>query len=83
VCEYGAVELVELVEERSSYGLYTHPSIRGGEGEQSPDRNVARVNPVLCKGCGACAVVCPTSALQANHFTSGQVSAMIQASLGY
>jgi heterodisulfide reductase subunit A len=42
---------------------------------------VARVNPVMCKGCGACAVVCPTDAMQAAHFTSRQVTAMVQAAV--
>jgi heterodisulfide reductase subunit A len=82
VCEFGAIELVELEQDRSSYGLPSRPSIVGDAGGPWPDCTVARVNPVLCKGCGACAVVCPTSAMQSSHFTSGQVTAMVQASLG-
>jgi heterodisulfide reductase subunit A len=72
VCEFGAIEFVEL--ERAS-------SIYGQPGEPLK-RSVARVNPVLCKGCGACAVVCPTCAMQASHFTSKQVTAMVRAALG-
>jgi heterodisulfide reductase subunit A len=72
VCEFGAIEFIEL--EQQGY-LSMQPG-------QSVGRTVARVNPVLCKGCGACAVVCPTSAMQASHFTSKQVTAMVQAALG-
>ncbi len=72
VCEFGAIEFVEL--DRGG-GLYSQPG-------QPSGRTVARVNPVLCKGCGACAVVCPTCAMQASHFTSKQVAAMVQAALG-
>jgi heterodisulfide reductase subunit A len=72
VCEFGAIEFVEL---DSGGGLYSQPG-------QPAGRTVARVNPVLCKGCGACAVVCPTCAMQASHFTSKQVTAMVQAALG-
>jgi heterodisulfide reductase subunit A len=72
VCEFGAIEFVELEE---GAGLFAQPG-------QTAARTVARVNPVLCKGCGACAVVCPTCALQASHFTGEQVTAMIQAALG-
>jgi len=36
----------------------------------------------MCKGCGACASVCPTGAMTAMHFTDGQVSAMVRAALG-
>jgi heterodisulfide reductase subunit A len=71
-CEFGAIEFVEL--EQGSF-LAMQPG-------QSISRTVARVNPVLCKGCGACAVVCPTGAMQASHFTSKQVTAMVQAALG-
>jgi heterodisulfide reductase subunit A-like polyferredoxin len=49
--------------------------------ELSPGVQVARVNPVMCKGCGACASVCPTGAMTAMHFTDGQVSAMARAAL--
>jgi heterodisulfide reductase subunit A len=72
VCEYGAIEFVEL--ERNGVA-YSQPV-------QLFPRTVARVNPVLCKGCGACAVVCPTCAMQASHFTSQQVTVMVQAALG-
>ncbi len=72
VCEFGAIEFVEL---EGKSGVYSQPG-------KPARRMVARVNPVLCKGCGACAVVCPTCAMQASHFTSQQVTAMIQAALG-
>ncbi len=41
----------------------------------------ATVNPLLCKGCGACAVECPASAITMHHFTHDQISSMIKASL--
>ena len=42
---------------------------------------VARVNAVMCKGCGACASVCPTGAMTACPFTDEQVAAMVRAAL--
>jgi len=72
LCEFSAVEFIELEK-----GL----NLFGPDGERT-NKTVARVNPVLCKGCGACAVVCPTGAMQASHFTSRQVTAMVQAALG-
>jgi heterodisulfide reductase subunit A len=72
VCEFGAIDFVDLAK---GGGLYDRPG-------QATSRRVARVNPVLCKGCGACAVVCPTCAMEASHFTTEQVTAMIQAALG-
>jgi heterodisulfide reductase subunit A len=72
VCEYGAIEFVEL---EQGGGVYRQPG-------RAASRLVAQVNPVLCKGCGACAVVCPTCAMQASHYTSDQVTAMVQAALG-
>jgi heterodisulfide reductase subunit A len=72
ICEFGAIDLVELAHKVGLYEQFDLPA----------SRVVARVNPVLCKGCGACAVVCPTCAMQASHFTSKQVTAMIQAALG-
>ncbi len=71
-CEFGAIEFAEI---EKGGGLYDQPG-------QAVSRTVARVNPVLCKGCGACAVICPTCAMQAAHFTSKQVTAMIQAAFG-
>lgn len=71
VCEYSAIEFVEL---EQGGGVYRQPG-------QLASRLVAKVNPVLCKGCGACAVVCPTCAMQASHYTSSQVTAMVQAAL--
>jgi heterodisulfide reductase subunit A len=72
LCEFGAIEFLEL---EGASGLYSQPG-------HPSHRTVARVNPVLCKGCGACAVVCPTCAMQASHFTSQQVMVMVQAALG-
>jgi len=39
----------------------------------------ARINASLCKGCGTCASWCPSGAISARHFTSRQVTAMIDA----
>jgi heterodisulfide reductase subunit A len=71
-CEFGAIEFVTLEPVNS---LFSQPDLPTG-------RTIARVNAVLCKGCGACAVVCPTCAMQASHFTSRQVTAMVQAAMG-
>jgi heterodisulfide reductase subunit A len=72
VCEFGAIEFVNVEQAAGVYGRPGEPAARA----------VARVNPVLCKGCGACAVVCPTSAMRASHFTSSQITSMVQAALG-
>jgi heterodisulfide reductase subunit A len=85
VCEFGAIEFVTLEQETpASFVAPTLGKTDGlyGQPGRATARAVARVNPVLCKGCGACAVVCPTCAMQARHFTSEQVTAMIQAALG-
>ena len=44
-------------------------------------RKAARINPLLCKGCGVCPVRCPSSAITLKHFTSGQIVSMIDAAL--
>jgi heterodisulfide reductase subunit A2 len=82
VCEFGAIDFVAREEAGGLWQPWLSPA------QPTPDRRdegagkVARINPVLCKGCGACAVVCPTSALQACHFTSEQVTAMVRAAVG-
>jgi heterodisulfide reductase subunit A len=43
---------------------------------------VSRINAVLCKGCGACAVTCPSKAISLRHFTPGQILAQIDALVG-
>jgi heterodisulfide reductase subunit A len=40
---------------------------------------VSSVNESLCKGCGACAVVCPTGAMSVRHYKSEQVLSMVEA----
>jgi heterodisulfide reductase subunit A2 len=78
VCEFGAIDFVNREQEDGLWG----PCPWNPREETGDSRRVARVNPVLCKGCGACAVVCPTSALQACHFTSEQITAMVRAAMG-
>ena len=44
-------------------------------------REVARVNPALCKGCGVCVVDCPTGAMGMKGFSTPQVDAQVDALL--
>ena len=37
----------------------------------------AEVNPALCKGCGTCTSTCPSGAINSQHYTDGQIAAMI------
>jgi heterodisulfide reductase subunit A len=41
------------------------------------DKN-ARINEVLCKGCGVCPAACPSGAIKAKHFTDGEIAAEIE-----
>ena len=43
------------------------------------ERDVAEVNPALCKGCGACVAACRSGALDLAGFTSSQVMAEVLA----
>ena len=38
-----------------------------------------QANAVLCKGCGACAMACPSKAIRLQHFTAEQVLAQVDA----
>ena len=42
------------------------------------NRDRAEVNPALCKGCGTCTSTCPSGAITSQHYTDGQISAMIE-----
>jgi heterodisulfide reductase subunit A len=41
------------------------------------ERNHAEVNPALCKGCGTCTSTCASGAISSQHYTDGQIAAMI------
>ncbi len=41
------------------------------------EREKAYVNPVLCKGCGTCTATCTSGAMTSQHYTDGQIAAMI------
>ncbi len=42
------------------------------------ERGHAEVNPALCKGCGTCTSTCASGAISSQHYTDGQISAMIE-----
>lgn len=42
------------------------------------ERGRAEVNPALCKGCGTCTSTCASGAISSQHYTDGQISAMIK-----
>jgi heterodisulfide reductase subunit A len=46
-----------------------------------PWRGIMTINEVLCKGCGACSVACPSKAITLGHFTQKQTLAMLDAML--
>ncbi|TFG33795.1 CoB--CoM heterodisulfide reductase iron-sulfur subunit A family protein [Candidatus Thorarchaeota archaeon] len=41
------------------------------------ERGFAEVNPALCKGCGTCTSTCASGAIASQHYTDGQIAAMI------
>ena len=41
------------------------------------ERGFAEVNPALCKGCGTCTSTCASGAISSQHYTDGQIAAMI------
>jgi heterodisulfide reductase subunit A len=47
----------------------------------APGVQAAEINQALCKGCGTCASICPTGAIDAHHFTESQINSMIDALL--
>jgi coenzyme F420-reducing hydrogenase delta subunit/ferredoxin len=44
------------------------------------DKWVSKINEILCKGCGACAVICPKMAIEMYHFKRDQIVAQIRSS---
>lgn len=42
------------------------------------ERDHAEVNPALCKGCGTCTAACGSGAIKSQHYTDGQIAAMIE-----
>jgi heterodisulfide reductase subunit A len=45
------------------------------------EKKIVVVNEILCQGCGACSVVCPSGTSQQNTFTKRQIISMIDACL--
>ncbi|MBE3122726.1 MAG: FAD-dependent oxidoreductase [Thermoplasmata archaeon] len=45
------------------------------------EKKVVVINEILCQGCGACCVVCPSGVSQQNTFTKRQIVSMIDACL--
>jgi heterodisulfide reductase subunit A len=46
---------------------------------KNEERSIARVLEAVCQGCGACAVACPTHAIDMKHYRQEQILAQIRA----
>ena len=44
-------------------------------------RSISRINTALCKGCGACAMACPSGVVQQLAFSPTQFTEMVYAAL--
>ncbi|PXF59215.1 MAG: heterodisulfide reductase [Candidatus Methanogaster sp.] len=64
VCPYGAPALKEVEIVTEEITYITRKS---------------EIDPAICKGCGSCAAECPTGAITSRHFTTKQISAVIDA----
>jgi len=42
------------------------------------DKSVAKIDPILCKGCGTCAVECPAEAITMQNFSDEKILAQIE-----
>ena len=42
------------------------------------EKEVSRVNELLCMGCGTCVSACPSGAMKGNHFTNEEIFAEIE-----
>jgi heterodisulfide reductase subunit A len=49
--------------------------------ELDEEKKKAKVNEILCKGCGACVAACPSGAAQQKHFRDSQLVSMIENSM--
>jgi heterodisulfide reductase subunit A len=47
------------------------------------EREKSEVNPALCKGCGTCTATCASGAISSQHYTDGQIAAMLDAFLSH
>ncbi len=56
-------------------------SLRGRrhEGDRVGEKEIAVIQPSLCKGCGGCVPVCASEAIDLEGYTNAQVTAMIDA----
>ena len=44
----------------------------------APGEGAVRIREVLCRGCGLCAAVCPSGAIEGRHFREDQVAAEVE-----
>ncbi|MBI4286551.1 MAG: CoB--CoM heterodisulfide reductase iron-sulfur subunit A family protein [Chloroflexi bacterium] len=60
-------------------GLCIQACYFGAISRDGSERGVSEVNPILCKGCGNCAVVCPSKACKVEGFSTEQIISQIEA----
>ena len=77
----GVVEIepirAEIIEERCSGCRICNDLCPYNAIEFIEDKNVSRVNPALCKGCGTCVAACPSQVIVGQHFTYESIMAQI------